>query len=445
MVKVTRRKLIKTGTVAAAAAMVSPALLNSAKAWAASSPWQPEPGASLRLMRWSKWIDTEDIAFNKNVAAFEAATGVRMRVDSEWLDDVQPKAAVAANIGSGPDIVWGMLGFAHLFPEKLVDVSDLAMYLGTKHGGWYPIAEKYGKWGNQWITIPWSTGGNYINYRKSMCGDVGYDKFPATTDAYLDLARKLKKKGTPIGHALGHATGDGNLGWQTMMWAFGSHMVNEEGTRVTINSKETIAALKWAKELSSNFIKGCPSWGDGHNNKAFLDEQVSVTNNGISIYVKALTEGQKGNSRLAKIAKDMDHSSWPIGPIGKPVELQFSQPMCIFKHTKYPNAAKAFIAFMIDKKQYNHWLGESKGYFTHTLHDYDNHPVWDSDPKIGPFEFTSKNSEAIGYPGPLGYAAAAVLADFVLIDMIASVCTGGETPQDAAKIAEKRANRYYRV
>jgi hypothetical protein len=29
--------------------------------------------------------------------------------------------------------------------------------------------------------------------------------------------------------------------------------------------------------------------------------------------------------------------------------------------------------------------------------------------------------------------------------MIASVCTGGETPQDAAKIAEKRANRYYRV
>ena len=61
-----------------------------------------------------------------------------------------------------------------------------------------------------------------------------------------------------------------------------------------------------------------------------MDEQVSVTNNGISIYVKALTEGQKGNSRLAKIAKDMDHSSWPIGPIGKPVELQFSQPMCIF-------------------------------------------------------------------------------------------------------------------
>ena len=51
----------------------------------------------------------------------------------------------------------------------------------------------------------------------------------------------------------------------------------------------------------------------------------------------------------------------------------------------------------------------------------------------------------MGYPGPLGYAAAAVLADFVLIDMIASACTGSETPQEAAKTAEKRANRYYRV
>ncbi len=64
MTKVTRRKLIKAGTAAAATAMVSPALLDSAKTWAASSPWQPESGASLRLMRWSKWIDSEDVAFN---------------------------------------------------------------------------------------------------------------------------------------------------------------------------------------------------------------------------------------------------------------------------------------------------------------------------------------------------------------------------------------------
>jgi multiple sugar transport system substrate-binding protein len=38
-----------------------------------------------------------------------------------------------------------------------------------------------------------------------------------------------------------------------------------------------------------------------------------------------------------------------------------------------------------------------------------------------------------------------VLADFILVDMVAAAATGQATPKDAAAEAERRASRYYRV
>ena len=79
-------------------------------------------------------------------------TGIEVRVDAEGWEDVRPKAAVAANVGSGPDIIISTMEDAHLYPDKLVDVTDVANYLGNKYGGWYPSAAKaYGMHGKKWV------------------------------------------------------------------------------------------------------------------------------------------------------------------------------------------------------------------------------------------------------------------------------------------------------
>ena len=94
----------------------------------------------------------------------------------------------------------------------------------------------------------------------------------------------LKAKGTPAGFALGNATGDGN--WtHWLVWAHGGKMVDAKNN-VVINSPETIAALEYAKQLYETFIPGTLSWLDPNNNKAFLDGQISLTANGISIYLR---------------------------------------------------------------------------------------------------------------------------------------------------------------
>ena len=56
----------------------------------------------------------------------------------EGWEDIRPKAAVAANVGSGPDIMIGCGSTTpHPYPDKLLDVTDIAEYLGKKYGGWY--------------------------------------------------------------------------------------------------------------------------------------------------------------------------------------------------------------------------------------------------------------------------------------------------------------------
>src|SRR3989442_8341428 len=105
----TRRSLLQGGTaLAAGAALTGPALLDFAKAWAQTSPWKPEAGAKLTVMRWKRFVEAEDQAFNAMVAAFKAATKVEMDVFSESFEDIQPKASVAANTGQGLDLVLGL-------------------------------------------------------------------------------------------------------------------------------------------------------------------------------------------------------------------------------------------------------------------------------------------------------------------------------------------------
>ncbi len=89
MNRFTRRTLVKGGTAAAAAGMLTgPALLEWAKAWAQNAPWKPEKGAKLSMLRWKYFVQSEDDAFVKLIDAFSKATGVPVQISRESYEDV---------------------------------------------------------------------------------------------------------------------------------------------------------------------------------------------------------------------------------------------------------------------------------------------------------------------------------------------------------------------
>ena len=121
------------------------------------------------------------------------------------------------------------------------------------------------------------------------------------------------------------------------------------------------------------------------------------------------------------MAEDIYHARMPIGPVGRPTERALIVNPMIFTHTKYPNAAKEYLRFMMEEQQYLPWLTASIGYWNHPLQAYDKAPIWTDDPKHTPYQHVLSDAIWDGYKGSVGEASAAVTADFVVVQMVASV------------------------
>lgn len=399
-----------------------------------------ENGATLRILRPARFVEPDETIFRANTAKFQQATGIETRVDFVGWEDIRQQTAVASNTGTGPDIVLGWAEDPHVYIDKLIDLSDVAEYLGKRYGGWSFLAEKYGKRDrtNNWIGIPFGGATGPLAYRKSAVKEAGYDKIPNDHAEYLKLCHALKKLNKPAGFALGNAVGDGNGFANWLIWSHGGYLVDEAG-KVAINSKETIAALDYLRQLYPTFVGGTLGWGDPSNNRAYAANEVWLTANGVSLYFAL-----KNDPALRAIAEDTEHQPLPFGVVGKAPQASLILNAMLFRHSKFPNAAKTYLQYMMESEQYDPWLTGCLGYWSHTLRSYAKSAVWDSDPKLEVYRNGTDNQFWTGYKGPISHAAGTVAAEYVLVQMCASVASGQATPQEAAREAERRARRYYR-
>lgn len=429
---ITRRKLM-----AGAAGLAAASSLGVPRAFGQDMPtYTPEAGASLRLLRWVPFVAAEEEAWNANTRAFTEATGVEVRIDQESWEDVRPKAAVAANVGSGPDMVMSWFDDPFQYPDKLIDVTDLANAVGEANGGWYDGLRDYTVRDGRHIAMPLAAIGNAICYRQSHMEQAGFSEFPTDSEAFLELCKAMQANGTPAGFPHGKAVGDGNNYAHWLLWSHGAKMVDEDGN-VSIDSPETRAAIEYAKALYATFIPGTESWQDINNNRAFLAGQCSLIANGVSLYYAAAND-----PTMTEMAEDIRTHILPIGPVGESVELHQTTTLSIFNHTKYPEAALAYLQWMYDTQHMADWIEGASAYCCGALKNTADNPVWTSNPIHAPYANASASLRPNGYAGPLGYASAGTMADYVLVDMFAEAVTG-TTADDAIAGAARRAGRYY--
>ena len=355
MTNITRRDALALGVSAAAlAATGASAQTSQIKAADVAAPnFAIEKGAALKLLRPVRFVKADEDVFRANAAKFTEKTGVDVKVDFVGWEDINQQTAVTSNSGAGPDIIIGFSDAPHIYVDKLVELTDVADYLGKRYGGWQPLAQKYGKRhkSDAWIGLPFGASGGPLIYRKSVLQSVGFDKVPDDHAGYLDLCRKLQKAGKPAGFALGNARGDGNGFAMWLLWSHNAALLDEDGN-VVINSKETVAALKYLKELYPTFIAGTPSWNDVSNNRAYSSQEISLTANGVSLYFSL-----KNDPATAAIAEDSEHQLLPKGLAKTSPMAGLTLNAMVFKHSQYPNAAKAFLQFMLEREQYEPFVG----------------------------------------------------------------------------------------
>jgi len=442
MQHVTRRATLALGAASHAASAHAQGGSSSVPRADIPPPAQPiEQGASLRVIRPARFIDADEIVFRENASRFSERYNVPVRADFVGWEDIRSQTAVIANTGSGPDIVIGWGDDPHVYADKLVDLSELADYLGKRYGGWSFLAQKYGMQHgtDRWIGIPFGGGTGPVCYRVSTVKEAGFDGIPEDLEGFLKLCQALKRLNKPAGFALGNAVGDGNGFAHWLLWSHGAALTDEEG-KIAINSRETITALNYLRELYPTFVSGTLSWLDPSNNRAYASQEVHLTSNGISLYYAL-----KNDPRTKPIADDTEHAPLPRGRSPGPPQSATVLNAMVFRHVRYPNAAKEFIRFMMESEQYDRWLTGSLGYWSQPLEAYKQSAVWTSDPKLKLFRDAMNNRYWNGYKGPITQASGAVTADYVLVQMCSSVASGQATPEAAAREAERRARRYYRA
>ncbi len=426
-----------------ALALGGAAIAGSAGAQIQTQPATPpnlpvERGASLRMLRPVRFVQPDEDVWRANCARFAQQHGIEVRVDFVGWEDITQQTAVTANTNAGPDIIVGFNAGPHLFADKIHDMTDVATYLGTKYGGWRPLAEAYGKRQGRWIALPFGASGGPAVWRTSSLREAGFERPPEDHAGFLRLCQALRRINKPAGFALGNAVGDGNAFAEWLVWSHGGYLVDEQGN-VAINSPQTINALNYLRELYPTFVQGTLAWNDISNNRAYTANEVHLTQNGISLYFSL-----KNDPATRAIAEDTQITPMPKGLLDQAPNAGLTLNAMVFRHSRFPNAAKALLTFLMEAEQYDPWLTANIGYWSQPLNAYAASAVWNSDPKVTVFRDTMNNNFWNGYKGPITEGSVAATADYVLVQMCASVASGQATPAQAAAEAERRATRYFR-
>ena len=154
-----------------------------------------EKGASLRMLRPVRFVQADEDVFRANAAKFTEETGVEVKVDFVGWEDINQQTAVTSNSGAGPDIIIGFSDAPHIYVDKLVELTDVADYLGKRYGGWLPLAQTYGKKNksNAWIGLPFGATAGPLIYRKSILKSVGFDKVRKIMPDFSTSARNCRR------------------------------------------------------------------------------------------------------------------------------------------------------------------------------------------------------------------------------------------------------------
>ena len=417
-----------TGTSGAA----SPSAAGSPSAGTFTVPTISAGSHTLKLLMWSHFVPAYDTWFDKWAKeTWGPQNKVTVTVDHIPTNTIPTRVSAEIAANSGHDLVLYQTGTdLHVFADKMMDLSDLANYLGGKYGGWLSFAVNVGTVGGKWRGIPEF----YISfpglYRKDLFDANGLQPVAKWEDL-VTVGQKLKPKGNPVGIALSH-TGDSNSSLYSVLWSYGGAVTGKDGKTVTIKSDGTKAAIDYVVNLYKNAMTPeVLSWDDASNNR-LLDSGVACwIQNPISAY----------RSADAALQQKIYVSQSPVGPAG-----QFcNSPIYSWGIMDWSKEQAAAEKFLVDYfADWTEAFTASTGYNHPMLkaHEAKPMPVLGSDPKLEVLQDFGKYVQTIGYPGPATAAAGQVNNTYVIPDMFAKACTGMSS-DDAMSWADQQIKAIY--
>ncbi len=432
-----RRDFVKSIGAGAIAAGVAPLIYTSKKARAQGKK-------TLKIMQWTHFVPDYDKWFD---GVFTKAWGEKHNtdvvVDHIANTELNARASAEVSAKSGHDLFM-FLSPPAAFESSTIDMTNVYQEIEKKHGKKIDLAHKstfnpktkrYFAFSDSYVPDPG-------NYHKDWWAEAGYPNGPDTWDDLRTGAKKIRdKSGHPCGLGFSQEL-DTSMALRALLWSFGGAEQDESGN-VTINSKNTVEALKYAKALyTESETPEVFTWDPSSNNRAMLAGKVSYVQNAISVTRTAEHDKNpiSGKIMLCKALK---------GPTRRIAAEHVMDCYVIWNFAANKEGAQQFLVDYIDA--FHEAFYASKFYnfpcFEKTVPDLkaaiSKDPAADPPDKYKVLSDVLDWATNVGYPG---YATAGIdeaYRTWVLPTMFAKVARGDESPEDAAKAADAEYKRIF--
>ena len=421
--RITRRGFLRIGGPALVG--IAGVLGGAPASWAARE---------LGILTAVNYAPSSDVKLDELGKRFAKAAGVNVRINH--VQSVQMPAKLSSELmaRSGHDIMSLEMHYPWLFQPGLVDVSDIAGELARKHGEWYPLLREHAQVKGQWLGVPLLFTSFPGSHRIDLFEQVG-ERPPDTWEDLLRAGRKLKKLGHPVGFAISQTT-DSVTTIYSILWCFGAKDVAEDGKTVTINSKETEAAVDYIRALYTDAMDPAVlSWDNASNNQYLNSGVGSWIHNPISHYVVA-------KEKKMPVAEQTGFHPSPAGPAGRHT-VGVPRSLGIWKFSKNVDVAREFLRWFYEPAQYHEWVMSGDNYNHPVWRDMENHPVWEIDPKYKPLRSLIQYSHLYGWPAPADERIQLVTNSYIIPNMVAKVVTNASKPKEAIAWAETEIKRMF--
>ena len=435
---ITRRDFVKITGAGALAAGVGPFFLFPERAQAQQK--------TLKILQWSHFVPGYDKWFDRVFTKeWGQKNNTKVIVDHISAAEIPARAAAEVSAQKGHDLVMFTSPPA-AYEKQAIDHIEIYGEVERKHGKMIQLAHKstYNPKTKRYFAFSDSYVPDPGNWHKDFWTAVGYSNGPDTYDQLLDGARKIRrdpKLGNPCGLGLAQEI-DTSMAMRAILWSFGGAEQDEAGN-VTINSKQTIEALKYMRALYKDTeTLEVFTWDPSSNNRAMLAGKVSFVMNAISITRQAEKENPE-------ISKKIMLSRALKGPVRRIAAEHVMDCYVIWKFAENKEDAKKFLVAYIDNFAAAFKASEWYNFpcFPSTVPDlkqqiqYD--PVTQPHDKYKVLADVLDWATNIGYPGYATAAIDEVFNTWVIPTMFAKVARDEMSAEDAAKAAEAQIKRIF--
>lgn len=298
--------------------------------------------------------EDEKKAYQSAIDKFEKAEDIHVKVISTDADQYSTKLQAAISGNKTPDVFYVEQGSVMAYVDngvlldltKKLEKSDFNLDNIWKYGvdSYRYDGKKIGS--GSIYALPKDVGPFALGYNKTMFEKSGIalpDKdTPYTWDEFVKVCQQLTKDTNGDGKEDQWATGF-NVVWSlpSFAWSNGGNWINEDKTKVTVNTPEFAEALQFFADLQNKY-KVTPSISDAQT----LDTYQRWMKGEIAFF----PVGPWDMSTYAKLPFEYDLIPWPAGQTGKPAAYIGSLGIGVSSKTKNPDKATKLVEYLCASK-----------------------------------------------------------------------------------------------